>query len=186
MTQYLYLIRCNTPGYQTYYKVGIAADVESRLAQLQTGSPFELTIEECYGFNNSEIAERAIHQAWAKERGRGEWFELTGDAVSRFQTLCELLGGEVYVPEQYETTPEAIEEAESIQDTNEILLSGLNWRLDPRSGRGWAIFQRGGEKKYLGYVGKNSLKDWEHPTVEEVEMAIAKNGHLLENEERST
>lgn len=99
-----------------YHKVGIANDVEARLAQLQTGSPLDLSIEECYSFDNAEIAEKAIHQAWKKERVRGEWFELLGDGVNRFQTICSLLGGQVFVPESYDANDEAVEVAEEMSE----------------------------------------------------------------------
>lgn len=175
MTQFLYLILCKSETDDGIYKIGIANDVESRLAQLQTGSPYELEIMECYEFENAEIAERAIHQAYSKHRIRGEWFRLGFGAVEKFQTLCELLGGNVFVPNKYELTPDAAEEAESIQETQDILLGSINWRLDRRNGSGYAIFKRGGKKEYLGYVGQQNLKDWEHPTVEEIEAVIEKN-----------
>ena len=55
--QYLYLIKC-----QQYYKIGVANDVESRLAQLSTGNPFPLEVEIVYLFDNAEVVERALHQ----------------------------------------------------------------------------------------------------------------------------
>lgn len=58
--QYLYLIHCRN-GLRDFYKVGVANDVESRLAQLQTGNPLEMKILGAYGFDNAEIPERAIH-----------------------------------------------------------------------------------------------------------------------------
>lgn len=52
--QYLYLIKC-----QQYYKIGVASDVESRLAQLSTDNPFPLKVEIVYKFDNADIVERA-------------------------------------------------------------------------------------------------------------------------------
>jgi hypothetical protein len=167
--QYLYLIRC-----QQYYKIGIANDVQSRLAQLSTGNPFQLSVMAVYGFTNAEPVERAIHQRFAELRARGEWFCLETPDVEDFERICQLLKGTPQ--DQGAMIDESeIEQAEEAQETQDILLSGIDWRLDRRNGRGYAIFQRGGEKKYLGYVGKHSLKDWEHPTVEEIEAAIEKN-----------
>lgn len=107
--QYVYLIKCNSQP--EYYKVGIAIDVENRLAQLQTGSPFELTIEECYSFDNAEIVERAIHQAWKKVRVRGEWFDKI-DVHDLFNQICSTLGGQIYAPESYEANDEEVESAD--------------------------------------------------------------------------
>lgn len=135
MTQYLYLISCKN-NWQTFYKVGIANDVESRLAQLQTGNPLELSIEECYQFDNAEIVERAIHQAWKKERVRGEWFELGGDGVEKFQEVCQALGGDVYVPESYDPDDSMVEEAEEMQ---EGLNDGARWDFTQMFKDGWRI-----------------------------------------------
>lgn len=173
MTQYLYLISCKS-GLQTFYKIGIANDVESRLAQLQTGSPLELSIEECYSFDNSEIVEKAIHQAWKKQRVRGEWFELGGDGVEKFQEICSLLGGQVYVPDRYDTTQEAVEEAEN----DYVLTGGVDWRLEARFDRGnpgYAIMKRGKVKVYLGYICSSILKDPMRPTIQEVEDFLSQN-----------
>jgi hypothetical protein len=169
--QQLYLIEC-----QHFYKIGVANDVESRLAQLSTGNPFELKVLAVYTFENAELVERAIHQRFAIKRRRGEWFELSDNELQLFKQICQLLGGQAasYMPtiEEHE-----IEEADQMQ---EILLDSIEWRLERRHDRnppGYAIFQRGGEKKYLGYLGKRNLKDPEHPTIEEVQAVIGKNGH---------
>ena len=114
--QYLYLISCKS-GFETFYKVGISNDVEARLAQLQTGNPLKLSIEACYGFNNAEIVEKSIHQAWKNEKVRGEWFDVSG-CEDNFNDICKLMNGEVYVPYDYETTEESIEEAEEIGESS--------------------------------------------------------------------
>jgi len=167
--QYLYLIRS-----EDYYKIGIASDVESRLAQLQTGNPIQLELVDCYSFNDAAPVEKVLHNKFSACRAVGEWFRLDGEQIGTFRSICQLLDGAPLI-DLPQVNEEEIELAEETQDTQEILLSGIEWRLDRRNGRGYAIFQRGGEKKYLGYVGKRSLKDWEHPTVEEIEAAIARN-----------
>lgn len=167
--QYLYLIRS-----QSFYKIGIANDVKSRLSQLQTGNPFPLELVACYDFEDAAPVERVLHMKFDSCRGRGEWFTLDDEKISVFHSICTVLDGRPSDDAPFHLLNEEIEEAEEAQETQDILLSGIDWRLDRRNGRGYAIFQRGGEKKYIGYVGKNSLKDWEHPTVEEIEAAIAK------------
>jgi Meiotically Up-regulated Gene 113 (MUG113) protein len=169
--QYLYLIES-----QHFCKIGIANDVQSRLAQLSTGNPFELKLLACYSYENAEVVERSIHQRFAEKRARGEWFALGEQDLSEFHQICLLLGG---IPSAVSPTAEEeeVEEAEQLQETDDIL-GGIKWRLERRNDRnppGFAIFQRGGDKVYLGYVGKTSLKDPEHPTIEEIEAVIARN-----------
>jgi hypothetical protein len=168
--QYLYLISCKS-GFETFYKVGISNDVESRLAQLQTGNPLELSIEACYGFDNAEIVEKSIHQAWEKEKIRGEWFNVSG-CEDKFHDICELMNGAVFVPDNYETTEASIEEAEH----DYVLTSGVDWRLEARTDRhpaGFVIMKRGMPKEYLGYIRGCDLLDSKRPTIEEVEKFLS-------------
>jgi hypothetical protein len=144
--QYLYLIES-----QQFYKIGIANDVQSRLAQLSTGNPFELKLLASYSFENAEVVERSIHQRFSNKRVRGEWFELGDEDVNEFHQICLLLGGvlSAVVPTVEE---EAVEEAEQLQETDDIL-GGIRWRLERRNDRnppGFVIFQRGGDKVVLG------------------------------------
>lgn len=173
MTQYIYLISCNG-----YFKVGIANDVESRLAQLQTGSPYELQIEECYEFENSEIVEKAIHQAWKANRVRGEWFDKGVNkvtAVSEFQRICAALGGFVYRPESYGASPEDVEIAEEEHEYS--LVGGDDWRLEARNDLSqprYAIMRRGRNRKCIGYLGLQDMQDPYNPTKEEVVLVLSK------------
>jgi hypothetical protein len=89
MTQYVYKIQAGE-----YIKIGIANDVQSRMAQLQTGNPYRLELMSCYGFDDASLVERALHQAYAKMRGVGEWFRLTAKQSEDFETICQMLGGE--------------------------------------------------------------------------------------------
>lgn len=86
--QYLYLIQC-----QQFFKIGIANDVEGRLAQLSTGNPFELKVLAVYGFSNAESVERSLHQRFANTRARGEWFSLDDRDLLDVEQICQLLGG---------------------------------------------------------------------------------------------
>jgi hypothetical protein len=56
-------------------KIGIAGDVAARMAQLQTGSPFELYL---MGYvPGGKKLERELHQKYAHLHLRGEWFRST-------------------------------------------------------------------------------------------------------------
>lgn len=174
--QYIYLIAC-----LNYKKIGIAGDVGSRLAALQTGNPFPLSLHACYAFDNAEIVERVIHQKFCQLRERGEWFSLSDENVTDFHAICNLLGGvRIFDGEIAVLTQEAISDAEEAEETQDILLGGISWRLETRNDRnppGYAIFRRGADKKYLGYIGMKNLKDPQHPTVEEIISVLEKNGY---------
>lgn len=56
-------------------KIGYARNVDRRLAVLQTGNPFELTLMAVLP-NVPASAERLYHRALDQHRFRGEWFHL--------------------------------------------------------------------------------------------------------------
>jgi hypothetical protein len=135
----LYIIKCNE-----FYKIGVANDLESRLASLQTGNPYPLVVLACFEFPNAGIVERALHQAFASVRSRGEWFALGGADLESLLTLCRGLGGHnVHV--QSELVPEQeIEAAEAIQETvldnpdkwDYAAMFADGWRMDKQDSRG--------------------------------------------------
>ena len=79
----------NTRGY-TYlitngreYKIGITTKTpQSRVVELQTGSPTKITISG-YSYNINALAmERKLHEKFASKRLEGEWFSLNDDDVA--------------------------------------------------------------------------------------------------------
>lgn len=60
MSNYLYVVRCNN-----FCKIGIATDVESRLAAMQTGNPYQLTVEIACEFGSHGALEQCLHQKFA-------------------------------------------------------------------------------------------------------------------------
>ncbi len=162
--QSLYLIQC-----QQFYKIGIANDVQSRLAQLSTGNPFELKVLAVYDFYNAEPVERAIHQKFANTRKRGEWFELNGDDVLAFGQICQLLGGLMEGAKELPTVEdEGIEEAEVLAMPTEgakwdyVAMFSDGWRMERSASKGvndrYWCWRKGSEtvgKKYIygGLIG---------------------------------
>ena len=163
--QYLYLIKC-----QQFYKIGIANDVESRLAQLSTGNPFQLQLINVYGFENAEVVEKAIHQRFSSDRVRGEWFEIPNVNLDLFGEICEILGGVRVSSHATGSSDFQIEEAEAeaeeigeylptIEDVKRIM-GDLNYRLEYRYNelgiRGFAWRLRTGNKTCPLYIGKRN------------------------------
>ena len=64
---------------QGLQKVGLATDPQSRLATLQTASPFDLVMHGAVAvpFREAHSVERRAHRLLARFRVRNEWFETT-------------------------------------------------------------------------------------------------------------
>lgn len=71
--------------WQGLQKVGLTTDPQSRLATLQTASPFDILMHASVAvpFREAHAFERRAHQILARTRVRNEWFETTpADAVA--------------------------------------------------------------------------------------------------------
>lgn len=150
--QYVYLIKSKY-SYTEVYKIGIANDPQSRLAQLQTGNPYKLEIISCYGFEDASMVEKSLHQAYKSQRLQGEWFELNTVQVGQFETICDLLGGR---PAFFDgnATDDEIEEEDDV-----LLDDGL--RIEKRysaSGelRGYAFREKNKNRRLVKFVRRGT------------------------------
>lgn len=75
--RFIYFIAC-----QEFVKIGIAANVDDRLNQMQTGNPYELRLLKVMESANAEQDEESIHCALERYRIRGEWFKLPPDVLA--------------------------------------------------------------------------------------------------------
>ncbi|MDD5229117.1 MAG: GIY-YIG nuclease family protein [Methylococcales bacterium] len=57
-------------------KIGKGADVEKRLKQLQTGSPYKLKVMGWVETNDDRLLEKSLHNKYSIFRTHGEWFNL--------------------------------------------------------------------------------------------------------------
>ena len=110
MTGYIYLINCND-----LYKIGIAADFETRLADLQTGNPYPLKMILNYQFKNPRAIETVLHDRFENVRVLGEWFRLTDPDIEQIRQVCELLNGRPYT-ESMIVSEADLSEADAIGD----------------------------------------------------------------------
>ena len=72
---YLYFIRAGNRG---AIKIGIANNIERRVATLQTGNPFKLNVIAlipCDSRQHAAELEKQIHRFFVKQNIRGEWFQ---------------------------------------------------------------------------------------------------------------
>lgn len=81
-TESVYVIRAKGTN---RYKIGFSTDIGSRIASMQTGSPFPLEL--IHEFEGTLSNEKAVHKMLASYRLHGEWFELTESALSFVMSL---------------------------------------------------------------------------------------------------
>jgi hypothetical protein len=88
--RYVYVLH----GGKTFYKIGVAASIENRIRELQTGSPYKMQLVAKKLYENPHHAEAKLHAAFAKYKGEltGEWFDFP-DAVLQTEVLPKLLSG---------------------------------------------------------------------------------------------
>lgn len=178
MAEYLYLIDCKGSK-----KIGVANDVVSRLAALQTGNPFPLELIVCFKFVSAEVVEKALHQKFQAARIHGEWFQLDSQEVAAFITLCAGLGGEkIALPTS--PSPEDVDDAEEIGIGQNLptlddvikVLGDPAYRIEQRfsedngSLRGFAWRLRGSSRGSVLYVGK------QNQIFEEVKRLVTERG----------
>lgn len=79
MIGYVYIVGNRTAR---MYKVGIAKDVNARLRQIQTGSPFKLSIISAAECENPRDIEKRAHALLKDFRVQGEWFHCSQEFLS--------------------------------------------------------------------------------------------------------
>ena len=78
---WVYAIQCHE-----FVKIGVANDVKKRLASLQSGCPYELTLLAQWHTSDAGRVEDELHELLDKYRIRGEWFELPPNIVASIPT----------------------------------------------------------------------------------------------------
>jgi hypothetical protein len=78
----MYFIECNG-----FVKIGRAKNVGQRLAEMQTGNPYEMRVWKI--FYDKGYLEQQVHKVLQVDKVRGEWFkitELTNDVIRMLET----------------------------------------------------------------------------------------------------
>ena len=147
--QYIYLIRC-----QNFYKIGVANDVQSRLAQLSTGNPFPLELMAAFGFENANAIEAVFHQKFASRWQRGEWFSLNPPEIETFTQICQMLDGKEEDIVTSKIDEFELEEAEAIDNSLENVRTEL--RMSNGHPRGVVLVERGKDRNMVAYIGQEN------------------------------
>jgi hypothetical protein len=87
---FLYVIYLDS-GSERFYKIGMSKRFGSRLEQHQCASPFDICVAICYFTGNMRNEERALHQRFAAQNVRGEWFRLSDDDLAEIALRAKLV-----------------------------------------------------------------------------------------------
>lgn len=68
---FIYLVEC-----EGFVKIGVATNVQARVAGMQTGNPFQLRLLTSFQSDIPFEEEEAIHELLSSYHVRGEWFKL--------------------------------------------------------------------------------------------------------------
>ena len=72
--RFIYIITADE--LQGIFKIGLTNDIERRLLDMQTASPYTLYALRSYTVSNAVAVEIMLHAFFHKKRLRGEWFRL--------------------------------------------------------------------------------------------------------------
>lgn len=91
-TNYVYLIE---PDGDSFTKIGITDDPQTRLCRLQTGNPRLLVLRyliACESAEEASAIERLLHFALGRYAAVGEWFEVSADnAIALWRQMCSVV-----------------------------------------------------------------------------------------------
>ena len=76
----VYILECDSK-----IKIGVAKSISSRIAAMQTGNPYKITLKSEYRVKSESIArniEKAVHTKYKHAQLIGEWFTLTDEDLS--------------------------------------------------------------------------------------------------------
>ena len=76
-----------------FYKIGLARFSDNRVDDIQTGCPFELSVNSWITTTDPHEVESNLHNILSEYHVRGEWFKLPNDVVEWFSS-CRLLGSD--------------------------------------------------------------------------------------------
>lgn len=177
--QYLYLIKC-----QQFVKIGVANDVQNRIAQLSTGNPFKLELLAVFAFESANTVEAALHQRFLDKRKRGEWFVLSLQELRTLRNVCLLLGGDELdvLPTVQE---KEIEEEELLAEApangakyDYAAMFADGWRMEPTSSKGkngvYWCWRKGSETTGREYIYGGLISELPYQSLEKMRQIYGK------------
>lgn len=92
MKDLIYLL--NESGSEKY-KIGITNNLKTRLKNIQTGCPEEITVISTFHSPYVTIIEKRLHKKFELNKTNGEWFLLNDSDVFSFINNCSKIHGEI-------------------------------------------------------------------------------------------
>lgn len=89
---FVYLMTVSAGG-ETWYKIGRASRVKDRLAVVQSGSPWAVSVASEWLVADAAQTEKMLHAMFSDKRGIGEWFMLSSGDVAK---IMGLMNGKAY------------------------------------------------------------------------------------------
>lgn len=73
------------------YKIGIASDVQKRVAKLTSSIPYKIEIIHSFSAPSAFICEKNLHEKYKELRVKGEWFRLGKKEVEEIRSIKEFV-----------------------------------------------------------------------------------------------
>ena len=81
-----YVIQCNE-----FTKIGVAENVDTRMAYLQVGNPYELKLLKAFPSRQPVVDEEKLQRRFGRYHIRGEWFRLPATLLRGLLRLDDLM-----------------------------------------------------------------------------------------------
>jgi predicted GIY-YIG superfamily endonuclease len=89
---YIYVIYIEDSSLNRFYKIGMARNVEARIRQHQTSSPFKIMIAMSFYDINMKEKEKEIHLLMKDNHVLGEWYKLSEDDLITIKAKVDIYG----------------------------------------------------------------------------------------------
>jgi hypothetical protein len=80
---YIYLAKLN--GFDNIFKIGVSCNVNRRITDLDAASPFGVSLVESFFFQNVYNIEECLHDSYAPNLIRREWFNLDKQEIENIR-----------------------------------------------------------------------------------------------------
>jgi hypothetical protein len=93
---YIYVIHMH----DTVYKIGQSRDPQGRRNELQSSSPYKLTLIHTFPADDPDVAEQMLHGHLHSHRLEGEWFALSPQQARTLREIDRYEGGKFFSGQQ--------------------------------------------------------------------------------------
>lgn len=161
--KFIYIIRIiNTK----FYKIGISKNVESRLSELNTATPFEMKIIFKKSFKDFHLIENYVQNTFINKHIRGEWFELSIYDINSIKKFLENLANRNEINSDIKNRLVSARKYQKKKLKSPIIFKGITLKPETHDmSKVWRIAYYAKEKRTDNYKrfavkgGMNRIKD---------------------------